>query len=163
MSLLSEELRARIGSEATYVAPESLGRAALRYYAEAIGDDNPLYVDEEVARAHGLEGVIAPPTLICDTNQFSSGQRDAEGYAGHDWGLEVPGTTAVRGGHEYTFHRDVRPGDVVTVTWRLVDLSERVARSGAAMLVVTSEARYTDADGCLLAENVETLLYVERR
>jgi len=162
VSLLTDELRARVGAEATYVAPEPLGRAALRYYAEAVGDENPVYVDDDFARSHGLEGVVAPPTLICDTNQFSAAPRDADGYAGHDWGLEVPGTAAVRGGNDYTFHRDARPDDVITVTWRLVDLTERATRSGAAMLVVTSAARYTDADGRLLAENVETLLHVER-
>jgi hypothetical protein len=49
--LLTEELRGWIGREVSYAAPEEIGRASIRYFALAIGDDNPLYVDEDYARA----------------------------------------------------------------------------------------------------------------
>jgi len=160
MTLLTDALRAHIGREVRYTAPEPLGRAAIRYYAVAVGDDNPLYTDADAARAAGLPGVVAPPTLVCDTNQYAGLPRDPEGYAGHAWDLDVPGTSALRGGNAYEFHRPVGPDDVITATWRLADMTERVARSGAPMLVVTSEARYENQDGALLATNVETLLYV---
>lgn len=162
MSLLTDELRAAIGRTASYTAPEPLGRAAIRYYALAVGDANPLYTDDEVARRHGLARVIAPPTLVCDTNQYAALPPDEEGYAGHTWNLDVPGTTLVRGGNAYTFHRPVGPDDVITATWRLVDLAERTTGAGDAMLVVTSEVSYADQHGEPLATNVETLLYVRR-
>lgn len=160
MSLLSDELRARVGEQRSYRAPEQLGRAAIRYFARAVGDDNPLYTDDGYARAHGYDGVLAPPTLICETNQYADLPRDADGYAGPGWGLEVPGTRTVRGGNSYELRRPVRPDDVVTATWRLADVTERTTSAGAPMLVVTSEARYTDAAGELLATNTETILYV---
>jgi len=160
LPLLTDALRARIGEERVYTAPEELGRASIRYYARAVGDDNPLYTDEEFARAHGYDGVIAPPTLICDTNQYCDRPRDGNGFAGHEWGIEVAGTRLVRGGNTYEFHRPVRPGDVVTARWRLVDMVERSGRDGRAMLVVTSRAEYTDALGNPLATNDETLIYV---
>ena len=47
--LLTDELRGRIGETAAYTAPEPLGRAAIRYFALAVGDDNPLYTDREFA------------------------------------------------------------------------------------------------------------------
>lgn len=158
--LLTDELRAMVGRERVYTAPEELGRASIRYYARAVGDDNPLYTDEAYARAHGYDGVIAPPTLLCDTAQYVDGDRDAEGYAGHTWGIEVPGTRTVRGSNTYEFVRPARPDDVVTATWRLLDMTERVSRAGAPMLVVTSEARYTNQSGDLLATNVETVVFV---
>ena len=159
-SLLTDALRARIGEERVYTAPEELSRASIRYYARAVGDDNPLYTDEGYARAHGYDGVIAPPTLICDTNQYCDLPRDDNGFAGHEWGLDVPGTRLVRGGNTYEFHRPVRPGDVVTARWRLVDMVERRGSDGRAMLVVTSRAEYTDALGNPLATNDETLIYL---
>ncbi|MEV4898921.1 MaoC family dehydratase N-terminal domain-containing protein, partial [Nonomuraea sp. NPDC055795] len=70
-------------NEVTYTAPEELGRAAIRYFAEAVGDANPLYTDDAYAREHGYDGVIAPPTLIFETNQFTGLPRDADGYCGH--------------------------------------------------------------------------------
>ena len=39
MSLLTEELKSWIGREAHYPAHEELGRASIRYFALAMGDD----------------------------------------------------------------------------------------------------------------------------
>lgn len=147
MTLLTDDIRAMVGREVVYTAPEELGRAAIRYFARATGDDDPRH----------LAGAVAPPTLICETNQLTDLPRDAHGYAGHGWGIEVPGTRLVRGGNAYVFHRPVRPDDVVTTRWRIADVRER-----GAMLVVASVATYADADGAPLAENTETLLHVGR-
>ncbi|WP_436529444.1 FAS1-like dehydratase domain-containing protein [Actinoplanes sp. HUAS TT8] len=148
--LLTPALAARIGEEMTYTAPEPLGRASIRYFALATGDTDP---------AH-LAGDVAPPTLICETNQYAGLPRDVDGYAGHGWHLEVPGTRLVRGGNSYRFVRPVEPDTVVTARWRLDDIVERVTGGGKRMLVVTSIAEYTDQQRRLLAVNKETLIYV---
>jgi acyl dehydratase len=161
MSWLTEQLRARIGETRIYAAPEELGRASIRYFARAIGDDNPLYTDDAFARAHGFDGVIAPPTLIFETNQYAASvARDDEGFAGHRWDLELPGTRQVRGGNTYEWHRAVRPSDVITASWTLQDMAERTTRDGNPMLVVTSRAEYTNQDGELLATNEEQIIFV---
>lgn len=162
MTLLTEEMRALVGSRRVYTAPEEVGRAAGRYFALAVGDHNPLYTDDDAARAVGLPGVTVPPTLVCETNQYAGLPIDEQGYAGHLWDLDVPGTRLVRGGNKYTFHRRIRPDDVVTATWEITGMEERRTRSGAAMLLVTSRAIYTDAEGGPLAENEETLIFVEK-
>jgi acyl dehydratase len=158
--LLTPELRAMAGRQVTYTAPEELGRPALRYYALATRDDNPLYTNDDYARAHGYPGVVAPPTLICETNQYTGLPPDDDGYAGHSWPLHVPGTRLVRGGNSYVFHRPVRPDDVITVTWRIASITERTSSRGQKMLIVNSVAKYTNQAGEPLAENSETLIYV---
>ena len=40
---VTDELKSWIGREATYTAPEELGQASIRYFAMALGDDNPLF------------------------------------------------------------------------------------------------------------------------
>ena len=160
MGLLTDELRARIGERRVYTAPEEFGAAAGRYFGLAIGDDNPLYSDPEYARAHGLAGVTAPPTLICETNQYANIAPDPEGYAGHTWGLELPGTRTVRGGNSYEFFRRIRPEDVVTATWEIADMTEKRTGSGTDMLIVASRATYTNQHGELLATNEETIIFV---
>ena len=150
MSLLTDEVRGLKGRSATYTAPEPLGRAAIRYFALATGDDNP---------AH-LAGEVAPPTLVCETNQFTGLPRDDNGYAGHGWGFHIPGTREVRGGNSYRFHQAVRPEDVVTARWEVTDVTERTTGSGQSMVIVTSLATYTNQHGDLLVENEETLIYV---
>ena len=63
-SFLTEEMREQaIGQESE---PRSLEveKGAIIKFAEAIGDDNPLYVDEVAARASRFGGLIAPPTFL---------------------------------------------------------------------------------------------------
>ncbi len=160
MSLLTPEIAALEGTTRVYTAPEAFGGAAGRYFALAVGDDNPLYSDAEYARAQGLEGVTAPLTLICETNQYAALPMNEEGYAGHTWDIDIPHTRQVRGGNSYTFHRRLRPTDVVTATWSIDAVTAKKNRSGTDMLVVASSATYTNQDGDLLAENEETIIFI---
>lgn len=157
--LLTEALLARVGQTAVYTAPDPLGRAAIRYFALAVGDDNPLYTDRSFARDNGYDDVVAPPTLLAETNQYIVGRPDAEGYLGHSWRLDVPGTRLVRGGNSYEFAAPAQPDTVVTATWRIASMIERRTSAGVPMLIVTSEATYTDQDGTLLLTNTESLVY----
>ena len=159
--LLDDALRARVGETAVYTAPEPLGRASIRYFALAVGDDNPLWTDRSFARDHGHDDVVAPPTLIAETNQYMGGRRDHDGFLGHSWHITVPDTRLVRGGNAYEFAKPAGPDTVVTATWRISDMTERRTSAGLAMLVVTSEASYTDQHGDLLLTNTETLIFTE--
>jgi acyl dehydratase len=44
--------------------PDAVNQAMIRHWVEAMGDENPVYTDEEAARANGFPGVIAPPTML---------------------------------------------------------------------------------------------------
>ena len=160
MSMVADGLVAMIGRRAVYTAPEEVGRAAIRYFARAIGDPCRLYVDAGYARAHGYEDVIAPPTFVCETNQYMPGEPDADGYPGHSWGIEIEGARMIRGGHEYEFHRPLYPSDVITATWTVVDVYAREGSSGRLTFLV-SEARYTNQRDELIAVNRETLIFQE--
>lgn len=160
MTLLTDEMRALAGRRKVYTAPEPLGAAAGRYFGLAIGDRNPLYSDPEYARAQGLADVTAPPTLICETNQYANLPIDPDGHAGHQWGIDLPGTRQVRGGNRYVFHRRILPSDIVTAAWEITEVAGKRNRAGAEMLIITSRATYTQQNGDLLAENEETIIYV---
>ena len=149
MSLLTAELKSWIGREAHYPAREELGRASIRYFALALGDDNPLHV----------EGVVAPPTLICETCQYAHQPPNADGYIGHEWHLPVPSTRLVRAGNDYEFMRPVLPTDRISVTWTLENIVEKPSSRGGTQLFVTSVARYRDAQGEVVAINRETIVY----
>lgn len=143
--LLTDEVRAWLGRTSTYRASEPLGQASIRYFALATGDDPD--------RWHG----VAPPTLLCETCQIYGGlpRHRVTGYLGHSWELPfaVP-TRLVRGGNDYTFLRPVTSGDVIGVTWTLVELVEK-----ASFVVAVSEAVYSNQFGVRLAVNRETSLH----
>lgn len=159
MTLLTDELKAWIGREVTYTAPEELSRASIRYFALAMRDENPLYVDDAYAREAGYPSVIAPPTLICETCQYAHRPADGSGYIGHEWHLPVPGCRMIRAGNDYEFFRPVLPSDRISVTWKLEDIVERTSSRGGTQLFVTSAARYANQDGEALAVNRETVVF----
>ena len=148
MQLLTPEVRAALGTTVTYVAPEPLGRASIRYFALAIGADPGRWRDE------------APPTLICETAQLTGrAVPDGNAYLGHAWELPLPVRCAMfRGGNDYRFDRPARFDHVISTTWTLTDATERSDRSGGSLLLVTAEARYTAGED-LLATNTETMIF----
>lgn len=158
-TLLTDELRGWIGREVSYVAPEAIGRASIRYFALALGDDNPLYIDDAYARATGHSSIIAPPTFVCETCQYAHRAPDCDGYIGHTWDLPIEGCRMVRGGHEYEFFRPLVADDRISVTWRLEDISEHRSSRGGSMLIVISTASYSNQHGEPLARHRETLIF----
>jgi acyl dehydratase len=158
MALLTDELRSCIGRTAKYSAPEELGRASIRYFALALGDDNPLYTDEAYALAAGYRTVIAPPTLVCETCQYADRPPGANGYIGHEWDLPIENYRLIRAGNDYEFTRPVYADDRIIVTWTLTGIEERAARRGGTQLFVTSLAVYENQHGERLATNRETVV-----
>ena len=63
---LDERLQAFVGltSGPASKAPDAVNLPMIRHWVEAMGDANPVYVDDEAARAAGFEGIIAPPTML---------------------------------------------------------------------------------------------------
>ena len=159
MTLLTDELKAWIGREAVYTAREELGRASIRYFALATGDENPLYLDEAYAREAGFADVVAPPTFVVETCQYAHRPPDGHGYMGHAWDLPITGCRMIRAGNEYEFMRPVLACDRISVTWTLEDMVERKSRQGGSQLFVTTVARYYDDCEEQIAVNRETTVY----
>jgi acyl dehydratase len=159
MTLLTHQLKALIGQKVHYPAREPLGQASIRYFALATHDDNPLYLDNTYAQAAGHAGVIAPPTLVCETCQYAHREPSVEGYIGHEWHLPVLGCRMIRAGNDYTFIRPVLATDRISVTWTLESMVEKLASRGGTQLFVMSVATYADTQGFTVATNRETLVF----
>ncbi len=46
------------------LSPDAVNAPMIRHWVEAMGDDNPVYVSDDAARAHGYDEAIAPPTML---------------------------------------------------------------------------------------------------
>ncbi len=65
-SVLDEKLQSFVGlvGGEPNRAPDPVNLPMIRHWVEAMGDFNPVYVDDEAARSFGFPGIIAPPTML---------------------------------------------------------------------------------------------------
>lgn len=155
------KMRERIGVE------ESAGLGVLdaltiRRYARAVGETNPLYYDTEFAKAKGYPDIIAPPNLLVSVLGWDEGSANEElRVDGTEPGTTLPGVPEsgyrlMGGGEDMTFHQEVVPGQRLSLTSSLLEVTLRDSRSGP-MAVAKILRRYF-ADGVLAVESVQTIL-----
>src|SRR5437868_6949177 len=119
-SLITDEARATIGRETETVIGE-VTLLDIQRYALTIGDDNPLYFDEEYARTTPYGGIIAPPNYLTAVIAWGVGVPESElttdglGRRGAGGLPPIKAQRVMAGGQELEFHRPVRPGDVITM------------------------------------------------
>ena len=116
-----------------------IGREKMREYARAVGDDNPLIMDNRAGKAGAYGDCIAPPVFASVYNLMGAAQvfLDPE--------LKLNMAMLVHGEQEFEFHKPVKPGDVITTKGKIVDITEK----GSNDLVVY-EARSMNQDGELV-------------
>ncbi|MBW2290995.1 MAG: MaoC family dehydratase N-terminal domain-containing protein [Deltaproteobacteria bacterium] len=151
-SLITPEAKAMIGKEVGRQTAVVYPKEAQRF-AAAVGDLNPLYFDDEVARAHGYKGVIAPPMFLPQVLQGVT-QLDAlrEDGVPFEGGSDIPlkAERLMAGGEEYEFLATLYPGDTITAEIRIQNIQEKEGRSGRFVLI-TRETLYTNQDGIAVA------------
>jgi acyl dehydratase len=114
------DLRKRIGVRITdTVEPWNYEatRDNIRHYAHGIGDDNPLWSDPAYAARTRYGSIVALPSFLFSTSRIVSG------YCG---GLS--GVHAMWAGADWTWHKHVLRGDVITTEAYLKDLIEHQTR-----------------------------------
>lgn len=155
-SSLLERLKALIGQEMVATAPEEIGRAGIRQFAMAIGDTNAIYSDEAYAGTTQYGGIIAPPTMVCETVQYLVGDVDETGGPARRLGLQTG--MEVRGGNDYEFVQPLRPDDIITAHWKVTDVAEKRGKTGR-LFFLNYQIRYTNQRSELLAINNEWLVF----
>lgn len=161
VAAVADRVRSTVGSR----TQEDLGeitRLLIQRYARAVGDDNPLYLDPEYARAQGYEDVIAPPNLLASVVVWGVGLPESELLAdgtehGEDFLRPDDGVRIMGGGEKMRFHKPVVAGSRVTLTSELVDVSTKDGNKGQLMFVVY-ENTYTDQQGDVLCVCTRTVI-----
>ncbi len=107
----------------------------IRRFAEAIGDPNPIYYEEEAARAAGYPSIPAPPTFAAALRP-----NDARQGIAIDWGK------LLHGGQEFVYHRPIYAGDRLTLVQTIQDVYEKSGKAGTMDFLVL-ETTGRDAAG----------------
>ena len=125
-SLITAAMRARIGIESPPYTFE-VEKGDINRYAQAIGDTNPLFVDERRARATQLGGIVAPPTYVIVMRRLEI--EAAPPFR--------PLPNSLDGGSEWHYLQPIRAGDRITATSKITDIYERDGSIGRMVFVVT--------------------------
>lgn len=154
-SSVLEELKGLIGIMTEPVVNE-VERGAIRRYAEAVGDPNPLHSDTEYARNSRYGELICPPGFFGWATKVSSGVMEVMGRVFGTL-FEAGLLRILDGGREYDFFLPVRAGDRLTWYAKFADVSEREGKSGK-MVLVTTEMSYVNQNGDLVAKARHTFI-----
>ena len=143
-------------------AKDDVNKAMIRHWAEVMGDESPVYTDEEAAAASSKGGIIAPPAMLLAwtmegypmaSNPVQDGQRrlheifDEHGYTG------VLGTNT-----STEMYRDLRPGDSVTSHMVFDSISEQKATARGIGYFIETLTTFTDQNGEVVGKQVFRVL-----
>jgi acyl dehydratase len=122
-------------------------KGTIRRFAESIGDFNPIYYDEEYARAAGYPTLVAPPTFPAS---FHSAADLRELL-----GVSIKGL--LHSDQTFEYERPILAGDRIYVSTRVADVLERNGPSGKMdIAVIEDEGR--DEEGNLVFRARRTLI-----
>lgn len=107
------------------IARDPVNQPMIHHWTDAIGDKNPIYVDDEAARSAGHPGIVAPPAMIQVWTMMGLGRKRSEddplaramklfddaGYVG------VVATNC-----DQTYHRYLQPGEQVAMSAEIVSI-----------------------------------------
>jgi len=172
MALLTEALKKYIGMQSeTEIACDPVERGAVRRYAQAIMDEDPIF-SEPCANNARFGGPVAPPLFATHMFRRAFGAPDAIALRARDPEFDglssgassglpelepIKHLALLNGGSEIEFFRYARHGETVKLRSRYADIVEKETSKGP-MLFVTIEAEYRNGDDELLLKARRTLI-----
>ena len=152
-----EAVHARVGnvirrSDPVFVT--EMHADAIRNYAFGCGDPNPLFYDEEYARASPFGTRIAPPCI-----HFAQGVGTLMATT-----FGMPGLHALYMGTEFWFHKPIKLGDVIDpeLSYGPITVHEDGSRFAGLRITQTMDGKFTNQRGDLVSESRDHVLRFTR-
>ena len=115
----------------------------IRLFCKAIGEENPIYVDEAAAKAAGYRAIPAPPTYLTAVTNDDPDKGGLLRLLNVDIGL------ILHGEQHYEYLAPVHVGDKITCQQKVTDMYDK---KGGALWFVVSETSMKDQAGKLVAK-----------
>ena len=133
-------------------------RGAIRRYAEAIGDSNPLFCDADYAKGTRYGDMICPPGFLGRSVKqvwmIPPGVMEFMNKVGQVSGLP----RVLDGGIDYEFMAPVRAGDTLTANYKVTDITLRETKGGKIGFG-TIETKYTNQNNVLVAKSYMSVIF----
>ena len=153
-SFITDEARAMIGTVVRKQTGEVTLKEAQRW-AAAVGDRNPIYFDDDAARAAGYRGIVTPPLFLPHAlhGVVDLAQLRVDGIPiSRGRGIPLTLSRTMFGGEELEFLLPVYPGDTITAETRVAAIDEKTGSKGPFVLT-TMETVYTNQEGEAVARS----------
>lgn len=132
-------------------------------FARSVGDDNPIYHDEEHAKKTEVGHIIAPPTFVQSSAQFDPDYflRPKPGQPWFGSGKNATGIPPKEGGtsggsgglhaeQHFEYHRHPKPGDILSATRKPGKTWERESPRAGKLSFTETIIEYRDQNGELV-------------
>lgn len=148
--LITPELQATIGQKSKPRLHE-VDKLQIRLFARSVGHTDPIFYDEEAAKAAGYRSLVCPPGYL-GTPVFNPKQGEPSmPMQGTGPQPSRPLNRVLNGGTEIEYFDDICAGDVLEAVGYTSDMQEREGSIGQ-MLITTSKTEYTrKSDGKIVA------------
>lgn len=113
------------GRGAPTIARDPVNQPMIHHWTDAIGDTNPIYVDDVAARAAGHDGIVAPPAMIQVWTMMGLGRtRSDDDPLGRAMKLfdDAGYVGVVATNCDQTYHRYLKPGEQVAMSAEIVSI-----------------------------------------
>ena len=115
----------------------------VRLFCKAIGEEDPIYIDEAAAKKAGYARIPTPPTFLQAITNDDPEKGGLLKLLNVDIGL------ILHGEQHYDYYAPVYVGDRITCRQKVVDLYDK---KGGALWFVVSETSLKDQTGKLVAK-----------
>lgn len=121
----------------------------IRQFAQAIGDANPLYTDEEYAKKTAYKGIIAPLTFPVAV--MPDDEKDSI-----DLGLDY--RRMLHGEQQFIYSRPIRAGETLHCRMKVTDVYEKEGKNGP-MEFILLDTEIRDENGGHIVTSRTNIVY----
>lgn len=130
-------------------------RGKIKEFADAIGDDDPVYRDAAYAANTLAGGIVAPPTFL--RTFLYEPRTSVEALQVKDWSY------IVHGEQEFEYFAPILAGDVLTAQERIVSVSEKESRRAGKLQIAVIETTFHNQRGEKVQVARRTLVETSQR
>lgn len=116
-------------------------KGAIRKFATAIGDENPVYYDEEYAKEKGLPSLLAPLTFPATFRGTVP-----------EWFEKIDKNKLLHGEQEYQYERRFYAGERIKLEEKVIDIYDKKGKNGSMTFIVRLREGYDENDKKIFAE-----------
>ena len=134
----------------------SVERGRIRFFAQVLGETDPIHLDLDEARAKGHPDLVAPPSFFMVVEALANEERRRRGEVALAELIGCDYRYLLHGNEHYDYEQLIFAGDEVSLTTSIVDFYDK---KGGAMEFVSIESVIEHAERGVLVRATRTLLH----